>query len=226
MAKIIKNTDPTGYQPYEHAPLDPALLQDSGENNSEMTPEMHVAAILQEARAQAEQKIQEAYEEGFRRGEEAGRQEYWLQVEQSAQALKRAALEVEAAKQQLMEDFERELLEVGRKVVERVLLREALADERAILNVIRAALNHLSEKRKLVLRLNPADAAVLRRERKELLEQFAGIEQFEIIEDGNISQGGCTIETESAFIDARLEAQLNRILDAIWEIPSESPSAS
>lgn len=224
MGKIIKNTD-TGsvdFQPYEHAPLDPAQLAE-GDADLPMTPEMQAAAMLQEARAQAEQKIREAYEEGFRRGIEAGKKEFLESVETSAHALRRAAVETESAKTALIQRFEQEVLEVSRVIVQRILHREARSDKTSILKVLRAVLDHLNDKRKLSVHVNPRDVEILRREQKDILDTLVGMEQMELVPDENVAQGGCLVETESAFVDAQLDTQLNRILDVLWEIPCEQP---
>ncbi|HOJ33833.1 MAG TPA: FliH/SctL family protein [Candidatus Hydrogenedentes bacterium] len=224
MAKIIKNTDANfvDFQPYEHAPLDPAQMGE-GEADVPMTPEMQAAAMLQEARAQAEQKVREAYEEGFRRGIEAGKKEYLESVQTSVQALRRAVLETESAKAALIQRFEQEILEVSRVIVQRILHREARSDKMAIVKVLRAVLDHLSDKRKLSIHVNPQDVEILRREQTDIFDALVGMEHFEVVPDNNVAQGGCLVETESAFVDAQLDTQLNRILDVLWEIPCEQP---
>lgn len=227
MARIIKKTeaDPAECLPYEHTSFDHLMPTHTLGENCPLTPEMQMAAMLAEARAAAERKVQEAYDEGLRRGMESGRAQYLESVGQSAEGLRRALIEVTAVKQQVVERLETEFLELTRAITSRILHREAWADPQAVQRVLRAVLNHLAERERLTIRVNPRDREILERENAAALEVLAGLEGAAIIPDESVAQGGCVVETGSVLVDARLDAQLERILEELSEVPCE-PSQS
>jgi len=49
--------------------------------------------------------------------------------------------------------------------------------------------------------------------------------QKELIPDESIAPGGCTVETPAMYVDAQLDAQIERILDQLSEIQCEPPES-
>ena len=48
-----------------------------------------------------------------------------------------------------------------------------------------------------------------------------GVKSFSIIEDSNIEPGGCVIETNLGFIDARIATKLKSIEEALKKVSAE-----
>ena len=100
-------------------------------------------------------------------------------------------------------------------MAKRILRREACADPGLVRSTARAALEHLVEREQFVIRLNPDDFRALHEKGVTLLDEFDGAKKFEVVADDSVGPGGCIVETESVEIDARLETQLQQLVDAM-----------
>ena len=220
MSKVIKSFDPQsdGIPLYERSLLEeivPVVEEPVEEEVVDLGPTPE--EILEEARAEAERVVREAYAEGHRRGTEAGHAEYLQSVGQSAETLRGAADAMRAARERFIASLEPQIIALVKDIARRVLRRELKGDEELLRSTVRAVLGNLADREQVTLRVNPADLDVLRREKVSLLEEFDAVERMEIVGDESIAQGGCVAETETLHVDARLDAQLERILDALTE---------
>mgnify|MGYP003383583983 CR=1 FL=1 len=80
---------------------------------------------------------------------------------------------------------------------------------------MRAALENLVERKHAIVRLNPADMQMLAERGVSLDDAFQSFERVEVAPDESVPHGGCTIETKTVNVDARLDTQLMRIFDSL-----------
>lgn len=175
-------------------------------------------AILAEAREEAAVKVREAYAEGHRRGMEAGRADFERSVGESVAALQAAAAAVVHARETFLNTLEPEVVALAVRIAERILLREAETDRGLVLRTVRKALEHLTDRESIVLRVNPADLEVVRAEKLRLTEEFDGIARVVVESDAGVLPGGCIAESSLMQVDARLGHQLEAIYSALKEI--------
>ena len=172
------------------------------------------------------EEIEEMHEEARRSGYEAGLAEGTLAGEQAMD---------EAAKLQaehfgsLISHLESALVDVEQSVAEQLLALDIevasqftrgsiAANHEMLLPVIREAIAALPlHHAHLTLRLNPNDAGHIR---THLGEQFAQT-GTQIIEDRDISPGGCTLQTGASEVDATIETRWKRVLESIGTEPQE-----
>lgn len=221
MRKVIKawGPHPRSLVHYERVPLED-LAKDGLDSDEIITEEMR----REQERREAEQRILNARAEGHQQGVEVGKAEYLASVGESAEALKAAADELVRMREVFLESLEPQVVELAILIAERVLQRELATDKGAIARTVRRALEHVTDTAGVTVSVNPKDLDALRAEKIHLLETFEGIRQLTVRGDASISPGGCTVDTESVHIDARVESQLARIIDVLRE-PSETPSA-
>ncbi len=228
MAKIIKATqhDVRDYHPFERATLEAYVHPSPDDEQDDFplpSPEEQAEALLAEAQAEAETLLQEAYAEGLRQGQEAGRQEYLEQVRSSAESLKAAHAAIQDVRTEVVNLLDEQMTALTGTIVSRILRREAWADPMAVRRVLRSVLEHLSDRQRLIIRMNPRDLEVLNHEALGCLDDFTGIESKEIIPDEAIEPGGCTVEAGTMYVDAQLDTQLERILDELLDVTCTPP---
>jgi flagellar assembly protein FliH len=230
MGKIIKKTQSerermTSFERSSLEPYGPTAQEewDDGSEMEEADAEAQASAILEEARTEAAAKIQQAYEEGLRRGMEAGRQNYLEQVQQSMNAVDCAAKELERLQGEAARRLQEEMVALTEAIVGRILRREARFDREAFRHVLVDILDHLSERTHMKIRLHPEDLQVLESEAQLEPDALQKVEQKEFVADEDVAQGGCIVETESAYVDATLDAQLANILESISDLNVSSP---
>jgi len=217
MSKIIKSVDvvDSTFSPFQRDVLEECAFRrdaDESAGNAMYVPDP--AEILAEARRQADALLQEAYQEGLKRGVDAGRQSFLDSVGQSAEALTRAAEAMRRAREEFLGSLEPQAVRLASAIAERVIRREVQTDPA---RMARACLHELVDRERVTVRLNPGDCETLQKEDISLLEQFDGVKQLQVVADDAVEPGGCLVDTETILVDGQLSAQVERGLDNLTE---------
>lgn len=107
------------------------------------------------------------------------------------------------------QNLERSAAELAFKITEAMVGRELKLSSSPGLEAIRRALAESPESDGAVVRLNPADA--------EVLGDKSQLHAVTIVPDPSIGAGGCVLEVGAAFVDARIEASLERVRTVLDE---------
>lgn len=226
MSNLIKSRGKIrGVYLMESYPLDtrsvPAKTKEKDDNKEkpqlQMAIEEVVASRLEGLRREFQREKEEAYRSGFERGKQVGIQMGKGEIELALESLKVILKGLDSYKEKLLEDMEPIVVELAYAIAEKVIRAEVKANPEVVLNTVKAALEHVMDREKLIIRVNPDDLNSLKGYRQQLLSVVNGLEGLEIKEDARIARGGCVVETNSGTIDARLEAQLAEIHRALLE---------
>lgn len=217
--RVVKSKDAAVYPTFEPAALSSTSpAGSSGEEGAFQAPGApDQGPSAADLKAEAEAKVRAAYEEGLRRGEAAGREQFLAKVGEAAEALTTAAHAMQQARAQFLDALEPEVLQLVLAMTERVLRREVRGDRDLIGRTVRAALEELTDHERVTLHLNPEDLEALRAQRVPLLEEFKGVKSLDIVPSTSVEPGGCIAESATMQVDARLHAQLQRLFDAMLE---------
>ena len=151
---------------------------------------------------------EQAYINGFEKGEKEGRESSKNRIETLLISLDQALLGIDKAKKDLFLISEREAVELALSIAGKIIHQEVSTDRGVVLNVVKAALKKVTKHKKIKIRLNPADLDFM----NEVKSQMPGlVDSFdEVIFEGDtsIGDGGCVIDTNFGDIDARIEKQL------------------
>jgi len=183
-------------------------------------PAPPAAAIERPAAEDIESVRAQARADGYAVGLAEGRA---VAAEESRQAAREAARQLDellgglkTALDELEQTVAEKLLEVAIEIAAQVVRGQIAAREDALLPVVREAIATLPLHHDQVsLRLNPADAARLRR----LLGDELALGGTQIVEDGGVSPGGCRVQAGASEIDASIETRWKRVLEAIGAKP-------
>lgn len=150
--------------------------------------------------------------EGVETGRTAGYQEGLAEAAAEADRLRALGDNLRQNLNTLDQEIAEELLAVAVEIASQVLRRTLQLRPELLLPVIREAVAALPlHHGHPALYLNPDDANLVR---THLGEQLAH-NGWRIIEDSNITVGGCRIESGASEVDATLETRWRRALDAI-----------
>lgn len=169
--------------------------------------------------AEIEEVERRAYEEAFARGREeglaAGRAEAQPMLErlQAQTAYLDAVLTALAQPlAQVNTEVVQQLFALAAAIARQVVRRELKSDPTQIIAIIRETVALLpAAARDVRVHLHPEDAAVVR----ERLASTSAERAWTIVEDPVMTRGGCKVATDTALIDARLEARLNEAIAAM-----------
>lgn len=123
------------------------------------------------------------------------------------------------AKQDVYDSIAPDILEISLDIAKKFIKKEMAENPEILLENIKDILKGLSkEETKIMLKVNPAQAAMLKQEMPEAIST-AGLEaKVIIVPDENTMEGGCLITTTNGVIDATMETQLAIISEVLKEV--------
>jgi flagellar assembly protein FliH len=172
------------------------------------------AAREQTLREQREREQREALEraqaEGYAAGIAQGEAKYAAQVEQLAAVLASAPAAIEAA----VVGAEDVIVEIAYESVCKIV-GDALGRREGVVAVVQSVLRNLREREQLVIRVAPDDLALLESHRKDLLPYRGTV--VALVADERVSLGGCLVESSGGTLDGRLETQMQRLREILFD---------
>ncbi|MBB15228.1 hypothetical protein CMK22_08140 [Candidatus Poribacteria bacterium] len=150
------------------------------------------------------------WEQGYKEGWSQGHQEYMDVIEQ----LKKIITQVADQRHDFIESAESDLVALAFDVAEK-LVHHQISNDDVIYHTIKSMLDYTVDHEKVLIRVHPEELAKLEPHREEFLSQIKGVELLDIIEDVNIDQGGCLLETNLGTIDAQIDTQFAQAKQAL-----------
>lgn len=211
MSKIIKSSMGRGdvIVSYERSMLENL----EGVGGTETDP----AAVLARAREEAEEKVQAAYAEGLRRGEEAGRKHFDESIGKASEMLEQAAKALVAAREDFFRKTTPHLVQLAGQIAEQILGREAQVSPEVVETAAYRILECLVDQESVTLHIAPEDLEAVRNHRVELLEKFEGLKTLQIVGDDSIAPGECVGDSGALVADGLWRNQIAQILEQILE---------
>lgn len=142
---------------------------------------------------------QEGFEEGFR--------EWQRHV---------AALENEVIK--VRKDLEKMLIPISLKAAQKIVGREIELSDDIIVDIVSNAIKQVAQHKKVTIYVNPKELEKLESGRERLRHIFENVEVLSLRGRGDISPGGCVIETEAGIINAQIENQWRSLQQALEKV--------
>ncbi len=198
------------------APADPAELFETFDTEGcpkpgRMAPEQQ----MEDGHVRVERLEQEAYEKAFVLGERAGREMGEAVVAPLLEKLGTALAEVSKLRSLVLKESEREMIELAFAIARAVIGREVSIDSGVLLENVRRSLLLVGDGGKLILRVNPADASAIWRERETLAPYLEGKGELRVEPNEKIERGGCIAVTDFAEVDATIAGQCAELLEAL-----------
>jgi len=173
-----------------------------------------------EAQKIVDQALKEANgirEEAMEAGREEGRAEAGSRIEEALETVNQAVKE----RKTIIKDSEQEILRLALKVAEQIIRSEVSMHRDVCLNIVAEAIGRVSDREQIIVRVNREDAEYLKRYKDRLAGMLDGVKSFSIIEDANVEAGGCVIETNLGFVDAKISTKIKSIEAALKQVSSE-----
>lgn len=149
----------------------------------------------------------EGHAEGLRRGLEEGMRNTESKRFEAENVLK----EAHRASREYIGNTKDEILTLSLHIAEKITGIQSDIHDETILNVVKKAIDAAIAKEQVVVRVNSMDYALLDCRRDEIEKLLDEKVSLSIINDQEVTKGGCIIETESGLIDASIESQLDKV---------------
>ncbi len=184
-------------------------------------------AIVERARTEAADTRREGYELGYAEGTQAGHAEGHAagMIEgrdkayaESQEKVTDLATQLDATLRTFNADREALAARAGGEVphlavaiAERIVKRAGSFDPNVCVANATAALRLVMRAHDVKLNVNPADFNLVKSLLPQLNHKWPALTHIELVEDSNVTRGGCRVYTEGGLIDADLQTQLDRI---------------
>jgi flagellar assembly protein FliH len=170
----------------------------------------------EEARIRDTGEVQEkAYEEGYKQGEQAGFDSGLARAGEVLRRLEGLILGLEKTRAELYGRLEEEILELVFRIAEKVIHAEIRSADGARTSVLAAGLRKLKDSEKILIRVSPADLALVQEVLPALRAQNGMAGKVTLLEDPEVSEGGCVLESDRCEVDGRVEVTLQAIEEAL-----------
>ncbi len=214
----------------------PALVLDLGDlrkHGEKLVEQSRVkaAAIAQEAIAERERLIAGASEKGLEEGRakgyadglERGRAEGHAavlnesrsQLERVTHAWSVALGEFESARAGIVAAAKEDVLALALDLAAKITKRAIDAEPKIVQAQLEAALAVVMQPTRLRVRMNPVDVTATREVMPALMKRFGLGTDAELIEDAALERGSAVILTDRGEIDASIETQFDRLVEAL-----------
>jgi flagellar assembly protein FliH len=177
-----------------------------------------------------ERKTSEAFEQGFEQGSAKGyevgeREGSQRAAEEAAARFKRefadkcAAVdalvgEIGGGRERLIQSAEQEAVALALTIACQVLARQ-VEESSVSPDLVEEAVRQTMARKRVVVRLNPADREALTRDGQALETLFESAAAVEFVDDATVGRCGCVVESNMGIIDAQLDKQIEQLRRAL-----------
>jgi len=196
--------------------------------------------IVQEAQSQAQairdsarqEGHQAGHAEGTQKGQQAGRaealaaakKEFAEQQKQIVSTCKSLIAGIQADRSAWQAAARQDLVELAMAIARRVAPHVGERERDAVLANLEEAVRLAGARSEVTVLVNPKDAEAARVFADSLLEMKEQWSEVRVVEETEISPGGCRVQWGSGTVDATIETQLDRIAEALGCNPSKTES--
>ena len=176
---------------------------------------LEVEALVEERLKEFEERFQrekeEAYKSGFEDGRSEGLKEGQDQSQEEIDRFKSVLEDLGAQWKTRYKDSDQSLVDLVLAISRKIIGEAVEVREEPILEAVRECLDHLQDKSQVVIKVHPGNLETIRQHRNDWLQALEGIQELIIESDGNISPGGCIVETPKGDVDAQIEERIERL---------------
>ena len=159
------------------------------------------------------------HEEGMKKGTDEGRaaalaaaqREFAQSSAQLAAAFRAGVDAIERGQAEWQAVARRDLAELALAIARRVVRHVGERDREVVLANLEEAVRLVGTRSDVTIAVHPADAEAARIFAQSLIDLKEHWEHVQVVEEPEVSRGGCRIQWGSGSVDAGLETQLDRI---------------
>jgi flagellar assembly protein FliH len=222
-------------------------LQSENESSSLMHKEMQIEEMLIKAQGEAEQILKQsklqaqaikdqillekeawiqekieiseiAKQEGFAEGFKEGKDQGYLEYQESLSFAKEVVQRSKEDYEQHIESAEKTILCLGIKVAEKIIGQKLEENESFYLSIVKRALKEARDYTEIQLHVNPIHYGYILSQKEDLLAVFPKEVDIYIYPDEDLSKECCIIESANGRIEASIDSQLEEVKQKLLEL--------
>ena len=188
----------------------------AAENKSEIitqTANNEATRIIEEARKKAEKEYEtikeQAYQEGFEKGEQDGFEKFQQDAVEGLKSLETLANTYFDMKKNIIDSASRDIVDLVSAIADKVCHQKF--DEKVLEEITLAAIKELKDKENITIIVSPELVDNINNISKNFREEIPKIQTIKILEDNSLSADGVIIETPDLRVDSRVSVQIAEI---------------
>ena len=170
---------------------------------------------LQEVETRGDEERNQIHQQRYDEGYQVGLDE---REAESVDAVSRMGVlhdNLIAERTQVLKEAEETVIDLASALAKRIVGFQAEASPKVLVQVVRAALRHLSDRSNLEIMVHPDDLQIARRFAAHWVETVEQDSVLKVRASDHVGRGGCMIEGREENVDARLEEQANVLHDGL-----------
>jgi flagellar assembly protein FliH len=223
---LIKSANvPTSVMPFSMANIESqaaAILSRAGQKAEQLLTEAQSESEQLKRKAATmgladgkRQGLSQGFEEGRKKGHEEALKEHRDKLTAAVTALAKAASDFEASRDRLEAEGLRSVIQLAAAIARRVTKRQAELDPQVMLANLQGAMKLVSHWADVRIAIRPAQMQTLRDELPRLQAAWPQLKHVQLIEEADLTAGGCRVFTTNGVIDGDLDAQLDRVIEQV-----------
>lgn len=171
---------------------------------------------------EVKRQVQEAYEKGFKDGQEVTRDFFTDEMMRHQEWVRRFDTITEKLRHQYSKELvklEDMIISLGMISAEHILQSEVTYNSQIVVQQVKKAIAEVDNESIFRILVHPESYEVLNQVKSKLLSSPAESMKIQIQSDDSIDKGGCLLETSSGIIDGKLRTQLATIKQRLDSVP-------
>lgn len=186
-------------------------------NNIETFQELPEVIEREKEEQAHKQELLNEFNKGLEEGKKKAEAELEQKYEQDLLNQAKEFYSIMATYEERIKKFENNfhnlVINVSKKIAEKVVRKE-IEYESTIKEILEKNLDKIIGSNEIVIKLNKQDYDLIQKSSKQFMQQY-GINKMRFEANSSIQQGGCLIESEMGNIDARVDSQINELVNAL-----------
>ncbi len=189
------------------------MVEGAYEKASQIVSQAQLEAqeFMENAQAEIESMRERAKEEGLEEGKSEGQQQISELINQALETLNDAIKQ----RKKIIKDSEGELVRLSLKIAEQIIRSEVSLHKDVVLNIVTEAINKISDRESVIVKVNRDDVEHIKKYKDRIAGIVDGVKNLSILEDSQVDPGGCVVETNLGYVDARISTKISLIEQAL-----------
>jgi flagellar assembly protein FliH len=162
--------------------------------------------------------VAKAAAEGIAQGERQAAARLEKDLEQERKRVADTIIEFQRQRTDYFAKVEIELVHLALAIAAKILHRESQVDRMVVAGLVKAMIERLQQKTKIIVRIRPEDAESWR-------HYFRDNVNVQVLEDFALEPKACLLETELGIADLGLDAQLKEVEQGFFDLLAQRPEA-
>ena len=170
---------------------------------------------LEEAETRSAEERAAVHQERYEEGYQAGLDEREKEATESVSRIEKLHQNLVAERAQVLKEAEEMVIDLAAALVRRIVGFQVEMNPKALVQIVRNALGHLSDYSNLEIKVHPDDLKIVRRFAARWVDKVDQDAVLKVRASEIVARGGCMIEGLEENVDARLEEQIKVLHDGL-----------